>query len=50
VAIYGNAVLSQMPTSILIYISMALLMNTRAFERKPEEINLSEINKTNTIK
>ena len=50
VANYGNAVLSQMPTSILIYISMALLMNARAFERKPEEINLTENNKTNTIK
>lgn len=34
---YGNAVLSQMPTSILIYISMALLMNMDAFEKKNDK-------------
>lgn len=39
VANYGNAVLAQMPTSILIYISMALLMNMKSFDTKdPEKI------------
>ena len=32
VASYGNAVLGQMPTSMLIYTSMALLMNTKVFD------------------
>ena len=39
VANYGNAVLGQMPTSMLIYISMALLMNMKSFDSKdPESI------------
>lgn len=42
VANYGNAVLSQMPTSILIYISMALLMNMDAFEKKEEEVDMHQ--------
>jgi hypothetical protein len=37
VANYGNAVLAQMPTSILIYISMALLMNMKSFDSKDTE-------------
>jgi len=37
VANYGNAVLAQMPTSILIYISMALLMNMKSFDSKDLE-------------
>lgn len=37
VANYGNAVLGQMPTSMLIYISMALLMNMKSFDTKDTE-------------
>jgi len=40
VANYGNAVLSQMPTSILIYVSMALLMNMDAFEKKDDAVDI----------
>jgi hypothetical protein len=37
VASYGNAVLGQMPTNVLIYMSMALLLNSKQFENdKPE--------------
>lgn len=32
VANYGNAVLAQMPTSVLIYMSMALMLNTDRFD------------------
>jgi hypothetical protein len=42
VASYGNEVLGQMPTSLLIYASMALMTNPEIFERAPEEY-LSEI-------
>jgi O-antigen ligase len=42
VANYGNAVLSQMPTSILIYISMAILMNMNAFEKKDDEVHIHQ--------
>ncbi len=38
VASYGNAVLGQMPTSILIYISMALLLNSEVFD-KDQKLN-----------
>ncbi len=38
VASYGNAVLGQMPTSILIYTSMALMLNTEKFDSPPPEI------------
>ena len=41
-ASYGNAVLGQMPTSLLIYASMALMSNPGIFERAPEEY-LSEL-------
>jgi hypothetical protein len=34
VANYGNAVLGQMPTNVLIYISMALLMNSELFDKE----------------
>jgi hypothetical protein len=34
VASYGNAVLGQMPTSVLIYISMAIMLNTEVLEEK----------------
>lgn len=37
VASYGNAVFGGMPTSLLIYASMALMSNPKVFERKPEE-------------
>jgi len=40
VANYGNAVLSQMPTSILIYTSMALLMNTEIFDIKNQNLSI----------
>lgn len=36
-ASYGNAVFGGMPTSLLIYSSMALMSNPKIFERKPEE-------------
>jgi hypothetical protein len=45
---YGNAVLYQMPTSMLIYVSMALMMNSETFDTKeaenkndPEMLNLA---------
>jgi hypothetical protein len=34
IANYGNAVLGQMPTNMLIYISMALLMNSELFDKE----------------
>ncbi len=37
VANYGNAVLYQMPTSMLFYISMAILMNKESLDRKEAE-------------
>jgi hypothetical protein len=42
VASYGNEVLGQMPTSLLIYASMAIMTNPQIFERDPKEY-LSEI-------
>jgi hypothetical protein len=36
-ASYGNAVFGGMPTSLLIYSSMALMSNPKIFERAPEE-------------
>ncbi len=36
-ASYGNAVFGGMPTSLLIYSSMALMSNPKIFERRPEE-------------
>ena len=36
VASYGNAVLGQMPTSILIYVSMALMLNSEKFDTPPQ--------------
>lgn len=48
VASYGNAVLGQMPTSILVYISMALLMNIDRFDKAtPLPIPVSSLAKTN---
>lgn len=38
VASYGNAVLGQMPTSILIYISMALMLNPEKFDTPSNEV------------
>ena len=38
VANYGNAVLYQMPTSMLIYTSMALMLNSEIFDKPQEEI------------
>ena len=42
---YGNAVLTQMPTSLLIYISMALLMNSEQFDTPLSENSLILENK-----
>lgn len=36
-ASYGNEVLGQMPTSLLIYASMAIMTNPKIFEREPKE-------------
>jgi hypothetical protein len=33
-ASYGNAVLGQMPTALLIYATMAIILNTDVFEKK----------------
>jgi hypothetical protein len=38
VASYGNAVLGQMPTSMLIYTSMALMMNSEVFDTPGTEV------------
>ena len=45
VASYGNAVLGQMPTSILIYISMALMLNAEKFDT-PVPPGAAELQKT----
>jgi len=42
VANYGNAVLYQMPTSMLIYTSMALMMNSEKLDQ-PEELKQTEL-------
>jgi hypothetical protein len=39
-ASYGNAILGTPPTGILIYISMALLMNTEVLDKPDEELTL----------
>lgn len=39
VASYGNAVLGQMPTNVLIYISMAVLMNSDILDTPEEVLN-----------
>jgi hypothetical protein len=36
VASYGNAVLGQMPTALLIYATMAIILNTEVFEKEIE--------------
>jgi len=41
-ASYGNAVLGGMPTSLLIYSSMALMSNPKVFERDPKEYLMEE--------
>lgn len=38
VASYGNAVLGQMPTAIVLYISMAIMLNTEKLDQ-PEEVD-----------
>jgi hypothetical protein len=45
VASYGNAVLGQMPTSILIYSSMALLMNMKTLDTTEEDCRTKLIEK-----
>ncbi len=35
VASYGNAVLGQVPTSIMIYVSMALMLDPMRFDKDP---------------
>lgn len=40
VASYGNMVLGQMPTSVLIYMSMALMLNSEVFEADAARENL----------
>ena len=37
VSSYGNAVLGQMPTGILLYVSMALMMNSDYFDKKEHD-------------
>ena len=37
VASYGNAVLGQMPTALLIYATMAIILNTAVFEKEIDE-------------
>lgn len=41
VASYGNGVLGQMPTSILIYTSMALMLNSDKFDNMEETISVT---------
>lgn len=38
VASYGNAVLGTMPTGILIYVSMAILLNSKVLDQQREHI------------
>jgi hypothetical protein len=45
VASYGNAVLGQMPTSILIYTSMALILNSKVFDSEYQG-RVSELDNT----
>jgi hypothetical protein len=45
VASYGNAVLGQMPTSILVYMSMAMLMNTKNLDRSTLPVNALQASK-----
>jgi hypothetical protein len=40
VANYGNAVISQMPTNILLYISMAMMMNSEIYDTAEPETEL----------
>jgi hypothetical protein len=40
IASYGNAILGQMPTNVLIYISMAVLLNAPALDR-PSKLNIN---------
>lgn len=42
-ASYGNMVLGQMPTSILIYISMALILNSKKFDSAINKTKMNEI-------
>jgi hypothetical protein len=44
-ASYGNAVLGQMPTALLIYASMAIILNTDVFEKEIEadQIKLNQV-------
>lgn len=44
VASYGNAILGQMPTALLIYATMAIVLNTEVFE-KENEMNQNALNK-----
>jgi hypothetical protein len=45
VASFGNAVLGQMPTSILIYTSMALILNSKVFDSEYQG-RVSELDNT----
>lgn len=40
VASYGNAVLGQMPTNVLIYMSMAILLNSDVLDNETKSSNL----------
>lgn len=44
VASYGNAILGQMPTALLIYATIAIVLNTEVFE-KENEMNQNALNK-----
>jgi ABC-type transport system involved in cytochrome c biogenesis permease subunit len=48
VASYGNAVLGAMPTGMLIYTSMALIMNSEALDTPAEE-NKTDMNNNKLI-
>jgi hypothetical protein len=54
VASYGNAVLGSMPTSMLIYTSMALMLNAKAFDQDKRDMQpeglLSTSKHVNTMK
>lgn len=51
-ASYGNAVLGQMPTSILIYTSMAIILNSKVFDedqQKEQKIKTNNENRNHNI-
>lgn len=49
VASYGNAVLGTMPTSMLIYTSMAIMLNSEKFDTPPDEKEEEKVDKMPVI-